>query len=55
MEDNVTCMKIKFSQPEVSGKKGRPRLSWLVSVTKKKKTFVVHAWWKKQEIEICGV
>jgi hypothetical protein len=55
MEDNVPCMKIKFSQKEVSRKKGRPRLIWLVSVTKKKKTLGVNAWWKEQEIEICGV
>jgi hypothetical protein len=55
MEGNVPCMKIKFSLTEVSRKKGRRRLSWLVSVTKKKKTLGVNAWWKKQEIEICGV
>jgi hypothetical protein len=28
MEDNVPCMKITFSQPEGSRKKGRPILRW---------------------------
>jgi hypothetical protein len=32
MEDNVHCMKIKFSEPEGSRKKGRPRLKWFDSV-----------------------
>jgi hypothetical protein len=36
MEDNVPAMKIKFYQPEVSRKKGRPRLKWLDLVLKKK-------------------
>ena len=35
MEDNVPGINIKFSQPEVSRKKGRPRLKWLDSVSKK--------------------
>jgi hypothetical protein len=44
MEDNVTCMKIKFYQPDVSRKKGRPRLSWLVLVSKDIKILEVNAW-----------
>jgi hypothetical protein len=35
MEDNAPCIKIKFSQPEVSRKRGRRRLKWLDSVSKK--------------------
>jgi hypothetical protein len=44
---------IKFSQPKVSRKKGNLGLKWLGSVSKK--DLVVNSWWKKQEIEICGV
>ena len=55
MEYNVPCMKIKFSQPEFSRKKRRPRLSWLDLVLKGLRTLGVKAWWKKQEIGICGV
>ena len=35
MEDNVPGIKIKFSHPEFSRKKGRPRLKWLDLVSKK--------------------
>jgi hypothetical protein len=35
MEDNVPSIKIKYSQPEVSRKRGRPRLKWFDSVSKK--------------------
>jgi len=35
MEDNVSCIKIKYSQPEVSRKNERPRLKWLESVSGK--------------------
>jgi len=34
MEDNVTWIMIKFSQPEVSRKRGRSRLKWLDLVSK---------------------
>ena len=38
MEDNVSCRKITFSQPEGSRKKGRLRLRWLDSIVKYIKT-----------------
>jgi hypothetical protein len=47
MEDNVTCMKIKFSQPEGSRMKVRPRIRWLDPVLKEHKTSGVNASWKK--------
>jgi len=47
MEDNVSCMKINFSQLEGSKKKGRSRLRWLDSVLKDLNTLEVNAWWKK--------
>jgi hypothetical protein len=47
MEDNAPCRKIKFSQPECSRKKGRPRLRWLDSILKDVTTLEVTAWWKK--------
>jgi hypothetical protein len=47
MEENLPCKKIAFSQPEGSGKKGRPKLSWLDSVLKDEKLLKVEAWWKK--------
>jgi hypothetical protein len=40
-------MKIIFSQPEGSRKKGKPRLRWLDSVLKDLKTLEVNSWWKK--------
>ena len=55
MEDNVPCMKIKFSQTEFSSKKGKLRLIWLDMVSNGLRTLVVKAWWKKQEIGICGM
>jgi hypothetical protein len=55
MEDNVLCMKISCSQPEVSRKNVRPRLSWLDSVLKDLKALELNTWWKKHGIEICGV
>jgi hypothetical protein len=55
MEDNVPWIKIKFSLPEISRKKGIPRLRWLDSVSKETKTLGVNACWKKQDIEMCGV
>jgi hypothetical protein len=47
MDNNVPCIKIIFSQPEGSRRKGRPRLRWLDSVLKDLKTLEVNAWWKK--------
>jgi len=47
MEGNVSCMKITFSQPEDSKKKGRSRLRWLDSILKDLKSLEVNAWWKK--------
>jgi len=44
IEDNVPFMKITFSQPEGSRKKGRPRLRWLDSVLKYLKTLEVNTW-----------
>jgi len=44
MEDYVLFMKITFSQPEGSRKKGRPRLRWLDSVLKYLKTLKVNIW-----------
>jgi len=55
MEDNVPCMKIKFSLPEFSSKKGRLRLRWLDLVSNGLRTLGVKAWWKKQEKRICGM
>jgi hypothetical protein len=55
MEDNVSCMKIKFSQPEVNRKNGRPRLRWFVSVSKDHKILEVNVCWTKKEIGNCGV
>jgi len=55
MEDNVPCMKINLSQPERSRKKGMSRIRWLDSASKEIKILEVNAWWKKQEIWMCGV
>jgi hypothetical protein len=55
MEDYVSFMKTKFSQPEFRRKKGRPRLKWLDSVSKELNTLGVNTWGKKQEIRVCGV
>jgi hypothetical protein len=43
MEDNATCKKVTFSQPEGSRKKGRPKLRWLDSVLKDLKMLTVTA------------
>jgi len=40
-EDYVPGIKMKFSLPEVSRKRGRPRLKWLDSVSKKNKLGVI--------------
>jgi hypothetical protein len=47
MEVNVPCMKIKFSHPELSRKKKRPRIRWLDSVSKEVDTLGVNTWEKK--------
>jgi hypothetical protein len=51
MEDNVPSIKIKYSQPDVGRKGGRPRLEWLDSVSKK--DLGLNSWWKKKEIMEC--
>jgi len=42
MEDSVPFVKITFSQPEGSRKKGRPRLRWLDLVLKYLKNLEVN-------------
>ena len=55
MEDNVSCMKIKFSQPKCSRKKGMPRIRCHNSVSKEIKTLGVNGWEKEQVIKMCGL
>jgi len=55
MEDNVPCIKIKFSLPEISRKKGSIRIRWLGSVSKKPETLREKAWEVKQAIGMRGV
>jgi hypothetical protein len=43
MEENSSCKKVTFSQPESSRKKGRPKLRWLDSVLKDAKLLKVEA------------
>jgi hypothetical protein len=47
MEENSSCKKVTFFQPEGSRKKRRPKLRWLDSVLKDVKLLKVETWWKK--------
>jgi hypothetical protein len=47
MEENSSCKKITFSQPDGSREKRRPKLRWLDSVLKDVNLLKVEAWRRK--------